>query len=84
MLDLMRLFVASHPLLALALANVWGAVLVDLAVFAKAKTPGDFFGQWRPSVALWRYAQSFVGGFLGTALVAGGTSVIALWMLGGW
>lgn len=80
MLDVLRMFIITHPIVAAALSSLWGAVLVDLIAFVKAKQPGDFFGQFSFKLALFRYGQALVGGFLGNALIAGATAVIALWL----
>lgn len=80
MLDVLRMFIITHPIVAAALSSLWGAVLVDLIAFIKAKQPGDFFGQFSIQLALFRYGQALVGGFIGNAVIAGATTVIALWL----
>lgn len=83
-MDFVRAFIVENPILAASLSSLWGAVLIDLVSFSKAKAPGDFFGQFNMSVALWRYVQSFVGGFVGNAVIAGAAAgtvslVLYLW-----
>lgn len=84
MLDQVRAFIVANPILAAALSSLWAAVVVDLTTFVKAKEPGDFFGQFSITVALWRYAQALVSGFLGNVVVAGaGTALgvaVAYWL----
>lgn len=76
-LQTLRAFITANPILAAATSSLWGAMLVDVIVFLRSKTPGDFFGQFNPKLALWRYAQALVGGFLGNAVVAAGASLVA-------
>lgn len=78
MLDTVRSFIIANPILAASLSSLWGAVLVDLVSFVKSKDPGDFFGQFSFTVALWKYAQALVAGLIGNMAVAGGASLVAL------
>lgn len=81
-LDRLTAFITANPLLATALSSLWGAVVIDLIAFTKTKEPGAFVSQFNVSVALWRYLQAFIGGFLGNVVVAGATSLVALYLAG--
>jgi hypothetical protein len=70
-MDLLTNFIAAHPLLTAILSPVWGAMVIDLLAFVKAKEPGDWWGQFRVKVALGRYLQAFVGGIVGNIALAG-------------
>ena len=85
MLDTARLFIVENPLLAAALASLYGAICIDLVAFFSSKEPGSWLKQFDVRVAGWRYAQSFMGVFLGTTVVTpavvGGAALVALWWL---
>lgn len=81
MLDTMRAFIVAHPIVATALGQLWGAVLIDLMAFSKSKEPGSFFGTFSFSVAGWRYLQALVGGFIGNFAIAAAGTAIALWLV---
>lgn len=83
MLDHVRAFIMANPLLAASLSSLWGAIVVDLMTFIRSKTPGDFFGQFNPKIAVWRYTQAVVSGFLGNVAFAGVASsavVVAVYL----
>ena len=75
-MDMLREFIVAHPILAASLSSLWGAVVIDLVSFTKSKDPGSFFMQFKPTVALWKYAQAFIGGFLGNVVVAAGAGAV--------
>lgn len=83
-LEPVRLFIAGHPILAASLSSVWGAIVIDLMAFKGSKDPGGFFQTFSVRIALLRYLQAFVGGFLGNAAVVGaigaaGAVAVFLW-----
>lgn len=77
-MDGIRTFITANPMVAIALSGLWGAMLIDVLSFLKSKTPGEFFAQFSPSVALWRYAQGIVGALVGTTALAAGATVVTL------
>ena len=82
-MDQLREFISTNPILAASLSSLWGAVVIDLWAFQRAKEPGAWVKGFQWQIALWRYAQALVGGFLGNLVLAGGAGVIALmWWFG--
>lgn len=82
-MDQLSTWIQAHPLLATALSSLWGAVLLDLVTFTRAKEPGDFFGQFSVRVAGFKYLQALVAGFIGNFAVAGAAGAmigLVLWM----
>lgn len=82
MFDTMRAFIAAHPILAAALSSLWGAIVIDLMAFLKWKSWDDAHS-FDVRLALLRYTQSLVGGFVGTLAVATGGAAVGLIVIGG-
>lgn len=80
----LRAFITAHPILATSLSSLWGAVVIDLVAFSKSKEPGSFFSTFGIKVALWRYVQAFVAGFIGNATIAAGASAVGLLVIYFW
>lgn len=83
MLDTARSFIVTNPLLATALASLYGAILIDVLGFLKYQSWNDFKAfDWK--LAGLRYMQGFIGGFVGTLALpttvgAGAAAIITLW-----
>lgn len=73
-----RAFIIAHPFLAVALSNVWGAIVIDMVAFVGSKEPGAWVHQFKIDLALYRYLQGFLGGVVGTAITAGTGAALGL------
>jgi len=75
-MEVLRAFIIAHPVLATSLSSLWGAIVIDLVAFSKTKEPGTFFSTFGIKVALWRYVQAAVAGFVGNATIAAGAGAV--------
>lgn len=78
MLTTLRTFIVTYPILAASLSSLWGAIVVDLLAFTKARSLAEFEMSWSAKVAGFRYAQALVSGFIGNVAIAGAASVLTV------
>ena len=75
-MDTLRSVIVANPILAASLSSLWGAIVIDLMAFSKTKEPGSFLSQFGLKVALLRYLQALVAGFVGNVMIAGAAGAV--------